>query len=103
MSSAASLSTAAQVPVSNAGGVKPPSKPLTQWEFWGRMLLIPYIVIFFVFVLYPVFYGFWLARHPESYSKIFGLLLQIKFVLVVLNNVWHVLKRLGTCFLFAVT
>ena len=71
MTSAATLSTTAQMPVSNAGGEKPPSKPLSQWEFWGRMLLVPYVIIFLVFVLYPVFYGFWLARHPESYSKLF--------------------------------
>ena len=31
----------------------------------------------------------------KSYNKIFGFLLQIKFVLAVLNNVWHVIKRLS--------
>ena len=30
-------------------------------------MLAPYVVIFFVFVLYPVLYGLWLARHPQSY------------------------------------
>ena len=30
-------------------------------------MLAPYVVIFFVFVLYPVLYGLWLARHPASY------------------------------------
>ena len=51
-------------------GVRP-AKTLTQWEFWGRMLVIPYLLIFLVFVLYPVGYGLWLARHPQSYVQLF--------------------------------
>jgi multiple sugar transport system permease protein len=39
----------------------------TSWQFWGRMLVVPYLVVFVVFVLYPVGYGLWLARHPQSY------------------------------------
>ena len=51
----------------------PPRAPKRQgpFEFWGRMLVLPYLVIFVVFVLYPVGYGLWLARHPESYVKLF--------------------------------
>ena len=37
------------------------------WEFWGRVLIVPYLIVFVVFVLYPVGYGLWLARHPQSY------------------------------------
>ena len=37
------------------------------FEFWGRLLIVPYLLVFVVFVLYPVGYGLWLARHPESY------------------------------------
>jgi multiple sugar transport system permease protein len=48
-----------------------PRKPGNTWTFWGRMLVLPYIVIFLVFVLYPVGYGLWLARHPSSYVKLF--------------------------------
>ncbi len=44
-----------------------PKKALTQYEIWGRMLVLPYLLIFVVFVLYPVCYGLWLARHPASY------------------------------------
>ena len=40
------------------------------WEFWGRLMVLPYIVIFLLFVLYPVLYGFWLARHPQSYVEL---------------------------------
>jgi multiple sugar transport system permease protein len=46
-------------------------KPLTSWEFWGRTLLLPYVLLFLIFVLYPVGYGLWLARSPASYVKLF--------------------------------
>ncbi len=46
----------------------PPAKTLSNFEFWGRVLVLPYLL---VFVLYPVGYGLWLARHPESYVKLF--------------------------------
>ncbi|VTU24276.1 Inner membrane ABC transporter permease protein YcjO [Variovorax sp. SRS16] len=38
-----------------------------RWQRWGRLMVVPYLVIFLVFVLYPVCYGLWLARHPQSY------------------------------------
>ena len=40
-------------------------------EFWGRAFVLPYLVIFAVFVLYPVGYGLWLARSPANYVKLF--------------------------------
>ena len=48
-----------------------PRRPRDRWQFWGRMLVLPYILVFLVFVLYPVGYGLWLARHPASYVKLF--------------------------------
>ena len=48
-----------------------PRKSLTAWQFWGRALVLPYLLIFLVFVVYPVGYGLWLARHPESYVQLF--------------------------------
>jgi multiple sugar transport system permease protein len=48
-----------------------PRKPLGTWEFWGRVLVLPYLLVFLVFVLYPVGYGLWLARHPASYERLF--------------------------------
>jgi multiple sugar transport system permease protein len=54
-------------PVAPSGA---PKKRLTTWEAWGMALLAPYVVVFLVFVLYPVFYGLWLARHPESYVNL---------------------------------
>jgi multiple sugar transport system permease protein len=44
---------------------------LTRWEWWGRMLIVPYLVVFVVFVVYPVGYGLWLARNPQSYVRLF--------------------------------
>jgi multiple sugar transport system permease protein len=45
--------------------------PLSPWQLWGRLLVLPYLLVFLVFVLYPVGYGLWLARHPASYVKLF--------------------------------
>lgn len=42
------------------------------WEAWGRVLVLPYLLVFAVFVLYPVGYGLWLARHPQSYVQLFA-------------------------------
>jgi len=47
------------------------ARPLSPWVFWGRMLVLPYVVVFLVFVLFPVGYGLWLARHPSSYERLF--------------------------------
>jgi len=39
---------------------------------WGFAFVIPYIVIFFVFVVWPVAYGLWLGSSPESYVRLFN-------------------------------
>jgi multiple sugar transport system permease protein len=44
---------------------------LSAWEFWGRVLVVPYLLVFVLFVVYPVGYGLWLARDPQSYVKLF--------------------------------
>jgi multiple sugar transport system permease protein len=46
-------------------------KVLGRWEFWGRLLVLPYLLVFVVFVVYPLGYGLWLARHPASYVHLF--------------------------------
>jgi multiple sugar transport system permease protein len=63
-----------------------------RWAFWGAMLVVPYILVFLVFVLYPVCYGLWLARHPASYVKLFddpiffrSVVNTIVFILVAIN------------------
>ncbi|HMA70807.1 MAG TPA: sugar ABC transporter permease, partial [Xanthobacteraceae bacterium] len=40
-------------------------------QFWGVVLVAPYVLVFLVFVLYPVCYGFWIARRPESFAHLF--------------------------------
>ncbi|MEY4363290.1 MAG: hypothetical protein RLZZ24_642 [Pseudomonadota bacterium] len=48
------------------------TKRQSSWDLWGRMMVTPYLVVFLVFVLYPVLYGLWLARHPQSYVELFN-------------------------------
>jgi multiple sugar transport system permease protein len=50
----------------------PARRGISPWEFWGRVLIAPYAIVFLVFVLYPVIYGLWLARHPASYEQLFA-------------------------------
>jgi multiple sugar transport system permease protein len=37
---------------------------------WGLLMILPYLLIFLLFVLYPVLYAFWTARKAESYVKL---------------------------------
>jgi len=69
-----------------------PRRAPDRWQFWGRMLVLPYVLVFLVFVLYPVAYGLWLARHPESYVKLFedpiffrSVLNTLVFLIVAIN------------------
>jgi multiple sugar transport system permease protein len=48
-----------------------PGSRFSPWQVWGVILLVPYLLVFLVFVLYPVGYGLFLARHPESYVKLY--------------------------------
>jgi len=48
----------------------PAKKRLSPWQTWGLILLTPYVLVFLVFVLYPIGYGLWLARHPDSYVRL---------------------------------
>ena len=50
----------------------PPQEPLSAWQAWGLILIAPYVLVFLGFVLYPVGYGLWLARHPQSYADLFA-------------------------------
>ena len=43
---------------------------MTPAEKLGLMMIVPYLILFLVFVLYPVCYGLWLARNPASYAKL---------------------------------
>src|ERR1700737_2833792 len=49
----------------------PLSGRLSTPQVWGIVLLAPYLLVFLAFVVYPVGYGLWLARHPESYVALY--------------------------------
>jgi multiple sugar transport system permease protein len=59
------------LPESRAALPGEPASRFTPWQVWGVILLVPYILVFLVFVLYPVGYGLFLARHPVSYIKLY--------------------------------
>src|SRR6266403_2677227 len=50
----------------------PLSARLTTPQVWGIVLLAPYVLVFLAFVVYPVCYGLWLARHPSSYVALYN-------------------------------
>jgi multiple sugar transport system permease protein len=67
-------------------------KGLTSWERWGRLLVVPYLLVFLVFVIYPVLYGLWLAREPQTYVRLFAdpiffrtLINTVVFIVVAVN------------------
>jgi multiple sugar transport system permease protein len=39
---------------------------------WGVIMVIPFLVVFVAFVLWPVLYGLWLGRNPATYQKLFA-------------------------------
>lgn len=41
------------------------------WQIWGLILVTPYLLVFVLFVIYPVLYAFWLAHEPKSYVELF--------------------------------
>ncbi|MEO6973127.1 MAG: sugar ABC transporter permease [Rhodoferax sp.] len=52
--------------------VRAARRAMSSWQRWGMIMVIPYLLIFLAFVIYPVGYGLWLARHPHSYVKLFA-------------------------------
>ncbi|HEX8662663.1 MAG TPA: sugar ABC transporter permease [Beijerinckiaceae bacterium] len=57
------------VAVREVQAVAPPKADdrMSSWQAWGLIMIAPYVLIFLAFVLYPVGYGLWTARHPQSY------------------------------------
>jgi multiple sugar transport system permease protein len=41
-------------------------------QVWGIVMLAPYVLVFLAFVVYPISYGLWLARHPASYVALYN-------------------------------
>src|SRR3954462_2319442 len=71
---------------------------MSSWQTWGLIMLAPYALVFLAFVLYPVTYGLWLARHPESYVKLFSHPL---FFPPLVNTVFFLLIDVNLKFLMA--
>ncbi len=64
------MSTLAIPRVEPALPAGPGNRRLSPWQTWGLILIAPYVLVFLVFVVYPVGYGLWLARHPASYVRL---------------------------------
>jgi multiple sugar transport system permease protein len=58
---AATLSGAEPLPKAS------PDRRMQSWRNWGLLLLAPYVIVFALFVAYPVGYALWVAHHPQSY------------------------------------
>ena len=69
-----------------------PFRP-SSWNTVGWALVTPYVLVFLIFVLYPVGYGLYLARDPQSYIKLwhdpvfFNAVINTALFLVVVVNV----------------
>src|SRR6478609_123817 len=48
----------------------PLSSRLTPPQVWGILLLAPYLLVFFAFVIYPICYGLWLGSDPATYRQL---------------------------------
>jgi multiple sugar transport system permease protein len=66
--STVAVTTTTQAPAAPAASARGPGSAA---QFWGVVLLAPYVLVFLVFVLYPVGYGFWIVRRPESFVHLF--------------------------------
>jgi multiple sugar transport system permease protein len=54
---------------------------------WAVAFALPYALVFFAFVLYPICYGLWLGGQPELYSQLFA---DPRYLTAVLNTVIYV-------------
>src|SRR6185436_325466 len=78
--------------------ISPQRKRWSMWQTWGMLMLTPYILVFLVFVLYPVTYGLWLARHPQSYVTLFD---DPVFFRTVVNTIIFLLVAVNVKFALA--
>ncbi|MES2028158.1 MAG: sugar ABC transporter permease [Pseudomonadota bacterium] len=51
---------------------RPWSTRLSTPQVWGIVMIAPYLLVFLAFVVYPIGYGLWLARHPASYVALYN-------------------------------
>ena len=93
------MSTPGTTPPLSAAGVltrpvrtNEPRKGMSPWQFWGMVLVVPYLLVFLIFVVYPFGYGLFLASDPQTYVRLFDdpiffrtLVNTIIFVVVAIN------------------
>ncbi|MCZ8310166.1 MAG: sugar ABC transporter permease [Magnetospirillum sp.] len=66
------MSQAASADLSAFPAAAPAAGRMSSWQNWGTLLVLPYLAVFFVFVLYPVGYGLWLGNDMQSYRELFA-------------------------------
>jgi multiple sugar transport system permease protein len=49
-----------------------PRERLSPEAWWGIAFIVPYAVVFLVFVVYPVAYGLWMGSSPRSYATLWA-------------------------------
>ena len=64
--------TALAIKGADAEALQSSRRGMSAQEAWGLILITPYVLVFLIFVLYPVFYGLWIARKPETYVALFA-------------------------------
>src|SRR6185503_7033211 len=86
----------------------PARRRMSTWQTWGLILIAPYVLVFLAFVLYPVGYGLWIARHPQSYVRlvedpIFARSLVNTLIFLIVGINLKMVVALGLSGFFAVT
>ena len=54
---------------------------------WAAAFALPYVMVFFAFVAYPICYGLWLGSEPELYAQLFS---DPRYFTAVLNTLIYV-------------
>ena len=54
---------------------------------WAMAFALPYVFVFFAFVVYPIAYGLWLGSRPELYSQLFA---DPRYLTAVINTLVYV-------------
>lgn len=54
---------------------------------WGIAFALPYVLVFFAFVVYPIAYGLWLGSEPELYTTLFD---DPRYVTAAINTLIYV-------------
>ena len=56
-------------------------------RIWAVAFALPYVAIFFAFVLYPIVYGLWMGSDPALYRQLFD---DPRYLTAVINTLLYV-------------